>query len=153
MASSVAPVLKSGLVTMLTTAFADEPTVRVSYGHPGLAPEPDLVGVMGVLTEQETATLGNRSREETLRVAVTVSCAVGGGPEAQQAATERAYALLADIESALRTDPTVGGACRMAVVEGADLAEDIWWAEAYDPPVAVGRVAEITATIRAVARI
>ena len=151
MASSVAPALKAGLVAMLRTAFASDPAVLVSYGHPGPTSAPDIVGVMGVAADQSVATLAaTQPREESLRVTVLVSCFVGGGDGAQQAATERAYALLALVESALRTDPTVAGIVRKSQVESHDLAEDIAPAAAGTP---IGRVAELAVVLRAEARI
>ncbi len=141
---------KSALFTTLATAFATAaPDVAVTYGHPGLNPADDLVAVMGVTADQEPGPMrvGPRHREETLRLTVVVSTFRGGGPEVQPLATAQAYALLAELEDALATDPTLSGTVRWAQIESYELAE------ADDPDVlAAGRVAEISAVVMATAR-
>lgn len=147
MATSAAPAMKVALVSALQSAM---PTgVQVSYGHPGSTMVEDLVAVMGVIAEQEVTTLATtRPRAETLRITVVVSCYRGGGPEVQQIVTERAYALLAYVESSIRTDPTIGGTVWRSLLESADMVE------ADDPDVlAQGRVTEISAVINAAARL
>lgn len=147
--SSAAPAVKAAVHALVVTALASEPTVLVSYGQPAADGTPlpnDVVGVLGVEGTTEPGPMATtRPRDETLRVTVLVSSWRGGGPEVQQTVTERAYALLALVESAVRANPTLGGTVRTAAVVEHDLAEDI-------PPQG-GRVAEISAVIESVTRI
>ena len=147
--ASNAPAVKAALKALLTSAFAADPAVGVSYGHPGPDPRDDLIAVMGVTGEQEPGPMRpNPLREERLRATVIVSCFVGGGPEAQQPATDRAYALLAAIETALRGDLTLGGLVRRADLVEHELVED-----ESEPPATPGRIAEISAVIATEARV
>jgi hypothetical protein len=107
-----------------------------------------------VTSDQEIATMStNRTREETLTVEVIFSC-WGGGSD-QRTVTERAYTLLALLENYLQnpgvgpsTQITLGGVVRNARVMGHELAET------EDPDdMALGRLAEITATVTARVRI
>lgn len=147
---TAAPTVKAALVAMMETAFASDSQVHVSYGHPGRPEEDDIAAAMGVWSEQEWAAMrvGGASREETLMLSVSLSSFVGGGPEAQQTATERAYALLNTLETALRADPTIGGTVRLAGVQSHEMLE------ATDPEVlSRGRVTDISVLIRAATRI
>lgn len=146
--SSRAPLVKAALFAACQSLYAAP--VQVSYGHPGTDVEADVVSVAGVRSAQDVATMTtSRTREETLTLDVIFSSYVGGGPESQQTATERAYALLALLENYLQTtDYTLGGTCRLARMIDHTLAEP------DDPDVlAAGRVAEITAQIQASVRI
>ena len=148
---SAAPAIKAALVTMLTAAFASDTAVLVSYGHPGPSVDADLVIVGSIVGAQEFAAMkaSHRSREETLGIAITISVSMGGGPEAQQPVTERAFALLASLESALETDTTIAGTCR-----GLSHLESFEAVESDDPEIlALGRVTEIDVVFRAEARI
>jgi hypothetical protein len=143
---SAAPAAKAALVAMLRTALAAE-SVQVTYGHPGLTVVEDLVAVMGVSCEQAPGPMraGPRPRDETLRLTVVISCYRGG--DQQEAASDRAFALLGLAEDALMSDPTLSGTVRWAQLESYDLAE------ADDPDLmAAGRIAEISAVVRAEAR-
>lgn len=151
MAASAGPAVKSALVSALTTAYAvSDPTVLVTYGHPGVVVVPDIVAVMGVEAEQDPGPMrvSPATREERLSVSVVLSAYVGGGQEAQRTVTERAYALLAVLETALRADITLGGVCRKAQLTSYVLAEP------DDPDtLALGRVAEIAAVVAVETRI
>ena len=142
--SSAAPAVKAALVTALTSAFGT--TVQVNYGPPGSAQSDDIIAVLDVRVTEVVATMGNRSREETLEIDVVVSSYRGGGTEIQQTVTERAYAVLAALETYLKTtDPSIGGTVRSnAGVIRHDMNEDSF---------ATGRVTEIAATVLAFARI
>lgn len=146
---TAAAVVKAALVDMLRTAYAGE-TVAVSYGHPGRPLEADVVAAMGVYAEQGGATMrtGGGSREEELRLTVEISCFVGGGPEAQQPATERAYALLGTLEAALRADQSLGGTVREAEVLAHEMAE-----ATQAEVLSRGRVTDVSVVIRAAVRI
>lgn len=148
---SAAPAVKKAVKNALTLAFAADADVLVLHGHPGypLPENPDIVTVIGVSTEAEPGPLGPaRRRDETLRVSVTLSSFVAGGPEAQTTADDRAYVLLAAIESALRTDPTLGGVCTEAAVESHESVDSV-----LPEVLATGRATDVFAVIRAKARI
>ena len=152
--SSAVPALKVALRDLLRVLFPD---ARVSYGPPQ-----SLDDVMAAVTsasvrhERPTAGGPTRSREEIADIEVVLSVAVAGDGEswddAQQAATEAAYAMLDVLESHFRdrTAATLGGACRDALVRTHKLAEYT----ATDPDGYVtGRVGEITATVTCRTRI
>lgn len=145
---SSAPAVKAALYARCQALFGD---CQVVYGHPGPGQEPDIVSVGNVRSSQAVAALNalTRPREETLEVDVLISVWRGGGPEAQQPATQRAYALAALLEQALQTsDPNLSGTCRVARVTGHEMEE------AWDLGVLeTGRVTEIRLTITAHARI
>jgi hypothetical protein len=127
-----------------------DPAVLVTYGHPGMANEADMIGVSRVTSTQAVATLGtNRSREETLTVEVQISCYRRGGVEQELVAGAQAYALLGLIERQVRmVDTTVGGTVRQCFLTSHE-------ADGETDPVelAEGRCIEIVATFTAQARI
>jgi len=145
---SAAPTIKAALFSALQAAYTAP--VQVCYGHPGTDLENDIVSVGNVRSVQDVATMSSsRAREEVLEIDVTVSCYAGGGTEAQQPVTERAYVLAATLEDYLKgSGYSIGGTCRLARVVSHDLAES------EDPEIlALGRVAELTVTVEAVTRI
>lgn len=154
---SAGPAYKAALVSLLSTAFASDELVQVSYGHPGPTPSPDIVAVMGVSSEQVSGPLGPaRKREETLTAVVVLSSYAGGGAEVQQVVTERAFALLSALETAVRADPSIGGLALSCAVVDYVQDEDVAYApNPYDAgdPIPMGRVTEISVQIRAVVRI
>lgn len=127
-----------------------DPAVLVTYGHPGMAVENDMIGVGRVSSAQTVATMStNRSREETLTVEVQISCYRPGGREVEAVAGAQAYSLLGLIERQVRmTDTTVGGTVRQCFLTSHDSDGET------DPTiVAEGRCIEIVATFTAQARI
>lgn len=150
---SAVPALKSALLGVLRTLF---PEARVSYGPPqSLADQMASVAGASVRHERPTAGGSTRSREEIAEIQVILSVAVAGDGEswddAQQRATEDAYAMLDVLEDHFRdrTATTLGGACRDAIVSSHELAEYKTDADGY----AAGRIGEITATITCRTRI
>lgn len=144
---SAAPTVKAALLAMIATAVGDQ--VLTTYGHPGFSIPDDVVAVGNVRTNSEPGPISPaRRREESLELDFTISCYRGGGPEVQQTVTERAFALLGSIHSAIQTDPTIAGSCRVAAITRADMVEET------DPDlIAAGRITEIVATVTASARI
>lgn len=133
--------VKAALVAALAAAFTADTAVTVSYGDPGdPPPTDDVLALMGVAN----APLAD---EDAWQVAFTISCYVGGTVAAQQTATERAYSLLATMTSTLAGDPTVGGACRLALVDRDHVLEERLAFNVADTPV--GWLADITGTITA----
>ena len=125
----------------------DTQYVGVSLGTPATMEPDDLVAFMGVRTEQSVATIGNRSRDETLFLDVQISCRRGGDSELD--VQTRAYELLGIIEQyARKKDPTIGGTVMWCFLTSTETA-------GYTDPddIANGRVADIHATFQAQARI
>jgi hypothetical protein len=132
--------VKAGLVTILTSAFATDSNVQVSYGAPGPSPIPDVVAVLDARSDED-------GDEETYEYVLVVSCYVGGGDEAQATATLRAHTLFVAARAAIVAAPTLSSTCRVAAVDtGQRTAETV----AYDDGGApVGRLTEITAAVTA----
>lgn len=116
MTATSAPAAKAGLLTLLR-ARAALTGVQVEWAHPGQLIEPESVFLLGVQSDEVPATLGQQRRDETytLEVAVTVH-RPGDDP---QACEERAWALAAEVEAAVRGDRTLNGAVsEWAMVQG-----------------------------------
>lgn len=148
-----ADVFKQAFYEAVRDLFAQDPTkqdVLVTFGAPGAYNPNDIVSFLDISADQDVATLGtNRGRDETIELTVSVSCVVGGMQEAELQSHNRAYDLLRAIESyARRTDPTIGGTVRSCFLVRHGSAGQT------DPAlIAKGRVTEIVAIFRAVARV
>jgi len=114
-ATSTIPTLKKNLQTLLQ-ARAGLTGVQVSYGYPGPEPEAEYIWLADAKGDQHAATIGTRSRNEryTLRILIYTQ---NSDPADQQTPTERAFALFAEIEAQLRTDPQVNGALPSGVAQ------------------------------------
>jgi hypothetical protein len=148
MSTSAAKDLKAALYAACQSLYAAP--VQVAFGHPGLNLEDDVVSVGRVWSSQEMATMGaGRARDEELWCDVTFSCYRGGGVEAEQIASDAAFALLASLETYCRlTDTTLGGVMRWTALA------DLTCEGSTDPEVlAAGRVVEIVATFHGFARL
>lgn len=142
MAASTIPAFKAALATALR-ARANLATVQVSYGAPLPSPADEFIWLADVEGEQEAAALGAQRREEIYDLLTIVNVIRAGAD--QQAVTERAFALAAEIEDELRGDGTVGGTVRFAEVAGPFRLEEM----ASD----THRGAQLTVTVAARARI
>ena len=132
---------KDALFAVCQTLFPAP--IQVVFGRPGTDLEDDIVAVGDTRVDYVRAGQVEQRREE---VTVTFSAYRGGGEEVQQTVTDRVYALKDSLVSALRADGTMGGAVLSTRLTEADLAE------VSDPDLmALGRVAELRATIIAVA--
>lgn len=127
----------------------DTEQVLVTFGAPANYSPPDIVSFLDITGDQSAATMGNRGREETLLLTISISCVVNGGQEAELLAARRAYALLRAIEYHARvTDTTLGGTVRHCFLERHTSSGQT------DPAlIAQGRVCEIVADFRAQARV
>lgn len=107
---------KAALAAAMRTLTADDDQVLVSFGNPGQQGLnfTDWVMFEDLTSEQSPATMGtNRSREEILTQLVVLECFRAGGPEAEELASDAAYALLGLLEQHVRqTDTTVGATVR-----------------------------------------
>lgn len=152
MTVSAAPTFKAAVFAACQSIYADP--ILVTYGHPGALSADDMVAVMNATSSQDVGPLGPpRARDETLTCDVIVSCFRGGTD--QQTVTERAYTLLGLLETYLQdagvtasTQITLGGSVLWARVTDHALAET-----ESPEDLALGRIAEITATVTARARI
>lgn len=89
--------------------------VGVFTAHPGDDLPPEAIVVDRVTTDQSWAALGRQRREEGFTVFVVLHIEKAGAGEAVATdARERVYAIKAEVEDALRADPSVGGTVRVA---------------------------------------
>lgn len=142
MAVSTIPAFKAALAAALRSR-ANLANVQVSYGAPLPSPADEFVWLADIEGEQEAAALGAQRREEIYELMVIVNVIRAGAD--QQAVTERAYALAAEVENELRGDGTVGGVVRFAQVAGPFRLEEM----ASD----THRGAQLTITVAVRARI
>jgi hypothetical protein len=148
-----ADVFKQKFYEAIVDLFANDPdkdTVLVTFGGPGTYAPNDIVSFLDVTADQDVATIGsNRGRDEQIELTVSISCVVNGGQEAELLAHQRAYSLLRAIEYyARQTDTTFGGTVRYCFLVRHGSSGQT------DPAlIAQGRVTEIVATFRAVARV
>lgn len=120
--TSSIPAVKAALVTRYQ-ARAGLVGVQISYGWPKGTPQKEMLIVGGVKGEQQWAALGKRAKDELYDVEHVISVIFSDG--VQQNATERAFAILAEIEQELRNDPQVGGARVVDVRSNFILAENV----------------------------
>jgi hypothetical protein len=146
--TSAGPTFKDAFVTAAETLWAGT-DVQVAFGHPGMHMADDLVVFGAVSSEQNPATFGQRSREEILTLEVVVSVYRGGDSEMEKVTSDRAYALLAQLEQYARvTDTTIGGSVRHCFLASYSSTG------VTDPNVlAAGRETDITAQFVAAVRI
>jgi len=146
MAGTLVGSVKSALFDAFTGLFP-APTL-VSYGDPGEYQPNEIIAVMGSVVPVSRPTAStNRSREEGAETTVIVSVYVPGGQEAQQTATERAYAMVGQMSDYFRAafNARLGGAAYDSWISEYDDVPSV----AVDPATgnATGRVCEITVKI------
>jgi hypothetical protein len=114
MATSSLPAVKVALVSTIDTAT--DADIQVAYGHPGkhLAAESVIVGDTDD-ADQAWASLGARTRTENYSIKVDIL--ILKAYATQQEATERAFDVFADIETALRANVTLGVAGKRIEVQ------------------------------------
>lgn len=147
--STVAPAFKNAFAAAAESLWTNT-DVQVAFGHPGMTQAGDIVAFGRIASAQEFAAYGsNRPREETLTLEVVFSIYRGGGPEMEKVASDRAYALLGELELYARvTDTTIGGTVRHCSLLSHESDG------ATDPEIlAAGRLIEITAQFVAQVRI
>ena len=141
---------------MACQSIYDLTVVTVSYGHPGTFQANDTVWIGKGKSVADLATMSpRRRREEVLELTGTIRSFAGGGPEVQQTVSERAWALLSQLDTYLddsgvigSTKLTLGNTVRWALIGSHELVE------AVDPDVlAKGRVSTVTFTVAARTRI
>lgn len=148
MSGTVAATFKAAILAMCQTAFPEPVQVTYTPPLPDQYLADEIVGLGDLEATLDPATMGlPRSREERGSLGLIISVFNGGAD--QQTVTERAYAMLATLEAALRADYSVGGVVRWATVSAHELAE----APSVVDGVVTGRVAEMSLTITYQARV
>lgn len=104
-ATSTIPAVKAELVTRFA-ARAGLAGVQVSYGWPKGNPQKELLIVGGAIGEQQWGPFGRFAKDEIYDLKIIVSVVFADGE--QQNATERAFAIVAEIEQELRNAPNLG---------------------------------------------
>lgn len=123
MATSSVPSVKANLVTQLQ-ARGGLAGVQVTNGSPLPNVRREFIWVGGAEGTQDYGTYGvGGLRQESYRLEVTISV-LREGIDAVAADT-RCFALSAELESQLRSDPTVNGACMTAKVGDFRLTEAV----------------------------
>jgi hypothetical protein len=160
MATSTVPAVKKALRPWLRARLdaASMPTVKVATAirDATTITQDDEAVVLGNVTgPQEWAGLGAQRKTETPTITCWIEIAKpGDGEDAIDAARDRAYAILAVVEAALRADPTAGGAIpnpNITAVAQADLEESP--IELGPQGGVAGRFARLRSTITYTARI
>lgn len=140
---SAIPGVKAYLVSTVLPALF--PSAQIIYGPPGGWLSEIVASVGNAIVESTQNVMGTRRpRREDAELDVVLSVFQAGGPEAQQVATELAFALLGDFADYFRTagNEALGGACDNAFVSAYSLDES------DDPDVLEkGRSAAITTTL------
>ena len=115
MATSTVPAFMAALLTALE-GRAGLDGVQKSWGVPRGDFQKEMVLLLDVDGSQTSAARGQHRREEEydLRVFISVKRTRGEA----QLATERAYALAAEIEAEVRANPTMTSTVRNARIEG-----------------------------------
>ena len=105
MSTSTIPAFKNELYTRLA-ARSGLNGVQVSYGWPTGALQREHIILGGVDGSQEFRTIGAQHRMEEYTVTVYINVLREGVQ--QQTCDERCLTLMAEVETELRSDPTVG---------------------------------------------
>lgn len=115
--TSSIPAVKAALVGLFERLLANDDKVKVFYGvASGNAKEIVVVGNTAPRPEsQQWATIGDRQREEDYGLIVFID--IDRSDTTQQAATERAFEILAVIEEAVREDVHLGLAQQYRSIE------------------------------------
>lgn len=107
--ASAASDFKDAFFRAAQVLFENDESTAVAFGHPGAdeANFNDWVCFADLESDQTWAT-SDRGRDETLRLTVWISAFRNGGFEAEQVASQRAYAMLRELDYyARRTDTTL----------------------------------------------
>ena len=110
MAVSTVPAVKAALLSRIDSAT--DAATTVSWGVPRGDKQRDWVMIGKALTEQSPAAVGQQRREERYTVTVTVTV-VRADVETPQSVSERAHAIVGQIEDNVRSDATLGGVANL----------------------------------------
>lgn len=141
MASSTIPTAKAGILTLLAARPALASVQRV-WAHPGQLIEKESIFFLEALEEESPAAIGQLKREENYTIDLLVSVLQDG--DDAKACEERAWALVAEVETALRAEPKPAAGVLWATVSAKRL---------NNFPGPESRTSEITVVISVKARI
>ena len=144
MATSTVPSFMAALLTALGARPGLSGT-QVAWGVPRGELQKETMIMLDVYGEQTTKAKGLHRREEEFDLLVFISVIRTRGQG--QAATERAYALAAELENELRTNPTMTSTVRNARIEGR------FQLKQNTPPEGNTTEAALTVTVRANERV
>lgn len=122
MGTSVTPALRSALVPAIVTQLATDAVTGVQVSEFALGDETqptDAVWFGKITGTQEEDTFGG-GREETLDVDGFCYVVTAGAGDAAATSEDRAFTILASIEQALRTDPTLAAVVFDATITSTD---------------------------------
>lgn len=122
-APSTVPAFLDAFKTKLDArvALAD---VGVFKAHPGDRLTPEHVVVDRVEFDQEWGPLGRKAREERYTAHLVIGITKdGAGDDLADDARDRVFALMAEVEDALRTDPAVTNTVRVTEIAGGELRQ------------------------------
>lgn len=149
--STAAPDFKQAMVAAAHTLWDEtDPDVQIAFGHPGKTQADDIVAFGRLTSEQEPSAMApTRPRTERLTLDVVFSVYRAGGPEMEQVASDRAYALLGQLEEHVRlTDTTLGGTVQFCFLTAHEST-----GSTDEQTLSRGRLIETTAVFTAQARI
>jgi hypothetical protein len=149
--ATAAGAFKDAFYGVAQTLFATDNQVLVSFGHPGLATNDDMILFLGVKSQQAEAAMSSslRSRWETLELDLFISSYRAGEQDNDKVPSDRVYSLLGQLENYVRTtDTTLGIGLQQCFLTSHDSTGST------DPQVlARGRMVDCTATFTALVRI
>lgn len=145
-----APLVKAAIYAAAQSIYSS-PTL-VTYGGPGSYKPDEIVAVMGQRTVNAMGPMSSaRKRDENVETVVVISVYRAGSETVQQAATERAYALLDLLVEYVRTHETLGvTGCREARVTEHELDEVTTYSRENKP---TGRASSIAAVVTTTTRV
>ena len=128
--TSTVPAYLAALRDALNTRFAASPTFASvkAYAAPAGDPLPlEMVELFGTDETQQWGALGNRRKTETYTVRGMIGAILesGAGEDVADAARARVYAILAELEDQLRTDPNMAHTVYRSQLASANLTQGI----------------------------
>lgn len=113
--TSTVPTSKTAILAAIATRSALT-GIQQEWAHPGPSIEAESIFLGGVESNDEPATMGNQKRDEFYTVEVIVSVQQGG--DDAKTIEVRMWALVAEVEQAIRADSTLGAAVLSAQIAG-----------------------------------
>ncbi len=151
---STVPYAIQNLMAQVQVQVSQDPyssEVLVYYGEPGMDTPNDMVEVGTTVhrTVAPEAFAGSYQVSGTLKETYTIDCLVSswsGDPD-PMSRLSRAYTLLAYVEAAVRTDPTLGDTVLDAHPSGTSGGQVTWTGGDSEDEGPIGRLCELTVTI------
>ena len=156
MAVSTVPAAETYITSAISTAAASDSLyneILICKGEPGMDLPNDVIAVGYPETRRTVeprffiGSGGTGWLYETYEVDITISTWQGGGASQAATVSQRAWTLAGYVESAVRTDPSLGGAVLISYPMDTNGGDPQW----TEDPIGLG--ATITLTVRCEARI